>query len=111
MSHLVYLGTLLWVLGCLALMDRRWRLVFWADPRRAALVLGFGFAFFLVWDLVALGLRLYARGRSGLMTGIELAPDLPLEELFFVALLPYLTMVLHGLGLRAATRVASRRAT
>ena len=34
------------------------------------------------------------------MTGIEVAPELPLEELFFVAFLPYVTMVLHGLGRR-----------
>ena len=97
MAHLTYLASLLWVLGCMAALDRHGRLFFWADPRRAALVFGFGFALFLTWDLVALDLELYERGRSAYMSGIEVAPELPIEELFFVAFLPYLTMVLHGL--------------
>jgi lycopene cyclase domain-containing protein len=99
-TSLVYLVSLVFVLVCMALTDRRWKLFFWADARRAAAVFAFGFGLFLVWDLVALHHELYERGRSELMTGIELAPELPVEELFFVAFLPYLTMVLHGLGRR-----------
>ena len=104
MTQLVYLGSLVAVLGCLVLMDHRWRLFFWADARRAWVVFAAGFAFFLAWDLAALELGLYERGRSEFMTGLEIAPDLPVEELFFVAFLPYLTMVLHGLGLRFVLR-------
>jgi lycopene cyclase domain-containing protein len=99
-TSLVYLLSLALVLVCMALTDRHWKLFFWADARRAAVVFGFGFALFLAWDLVALHYELYERGRSELMTGIEVAPELPVEELFFVAFLPYLTMVLHGLGRR-----------
>lgn len=99
-AHLAYLASLIVVLGCLAVTDRRWRLFLWADPRRAGVVLAAGIGFFLLWDVAALGLGLYERGASAYMTGIELAPDFPLEELFFVAFLPYLTMVLHGLAVR-----------
>jgi lycopene cyclase domain-containing protein len=95
-----YLLSLLALLACMASVDRRWRLFFWADARRAAVVFAVGFALFLGWDLVALRFELYERGRSELMTGIELARDLPLEELLFVAFLPYVTMVLHGLAVR-----------
>ena len=56
-----------------------------------------GFVFFLVWDLVAIRLEVYARGESPAMTGIEVAPELPLEELFFIVFLCYVTGVLHGL--------------
>lgn len=100
MTQLVYLLSLVAVLGCMAATDRRWRLFFWADAKRAWSVFATGFVLFLVWDLVALELRLYERGRSEFMTGVEVAPDLPVEELFFVAFLPYLTMVLHGLLVR-----------
>jgi lycopene cyclase domain-containing protein len=99
-TSLVYLLSLVAVLGCMALTDRRWKLFFWADPRRAAVVFAAGFALFLAWDVVALQQELYERGRSEWMTGIEVAPELPVEELFFLAFLPYLTMVLHGLGRR-----------
>jgi lycopene cyclase domain-containing protein len=106
-TSLVYLLSLVAVLVCMALTDRRWKLFFWSDARRAAVVFAFGFVLFLVWDLVALHFELYERGRSEWMTGIEVAPELPVEELFFVAFLPYLTMVLHGLGRRFLLREES----
>jgi lycopene cyclase domain-containing protein len=105
-TSLVYLVSLVLVLGCLTLTDRRWRLFFWADARRAGVVFAVGFLLFLVWDLVALHHELYERGRSEFMTGIEVAPELPVEELFFVAFLPYLTMVMHGLARRLVGRPA-----
>ena len=42
------------------------------------------------------------------MTGMQLAPELPLEELFFLALLCYLTMNLVRAGARAHRRRARR---
>ena len=95
MTQGAYLLVLLLGLGCMALIDHRWRLVLWADARRGALVLGTGVALFLLWDVCALTLGLYRRGGSTLMTGIEIAPDLPLEEIFFILFLCYLTLVLH----------------
>jgi lycopene cyclase domain-containing protein len=82
---------------CMGLVDHRWRLFLFARPGRAVLVVTAGVVFFLAWDLVAIGLDIYRRGESPAMTGIELVPDLPLEEVFFVVFLCYLTMVLHGL--------------
>lgn len=92
-----YLGALLVALACIALVDRRLRLVLWADGRRAAVVLAIGIAFFLLWDVLAIGAGFYERGGSRAMTGVMLAPDLPLEELVFVTFLSYLTLVLHAL--------------
>jgi lycopene cyclase domain-containing protein len=107
--HLLYLTSLLVCLACMALVDRRWRLVLWSSrPWRAALVLAAGTVLFLVWDVVAIDAGFYARG-GALMTGIELAPHLPLEELFFIMFLCYVTLVLHGLvGLLLARRDARR---
>jgi lycopene cyclase domain-containing protein len=106
-TSLVYLLSLVVVLGCMAITDRRWKLFFWADPRRASVVFAFGFLLFLTWDVVALHQQLYERGRSEWMTGIEVAPELPVEELFFLAFLPYLTMVLHGLARRVVLKEGS----
>lgn len=92
-----YLGALLVALGCLALVDRRWRLVLWADPRRAVTVLGVGVVGFLAWDLVAVHLGFYRRGSSPVLTGLQIAPEVPMEEVFFVLLLCYVTLVLHRL--------------
>ena len=76
----------------MVVLDRRFRLFFWAAPRRAALVLILGVAFFVVWDLFGIGLGIFFRGETDFMTGLQVAPELPVEELFFLALLCYLTM-------------------
>jgi lycopene cyclase domain-containing protein len=89
---LAYLLSLLAVLAAMALIDRRFRLFFWRDATRAALVLGIGVAFLLAWDLVGIGAGIFYRGETVLMTGVQLAPELPVEELFFLTFLCYLTM-------------------
>lgn len=93
MSYL-YLTVLLVSLCCLVLIDRRYRLFFWRAPARAGIVLAVGVAFFLAWDLAGIGLGIFARGGSAYLTGWMLAPELPVEELFFLAFLCYLTMIL-----------------
>lgn len=108
MTGLLYLGSVIGATLCMALVDLRWRLFLFARPVKALFVLAAGFSFFLVWDLVALELAVYRRGESPAMTGIEVLPELPLEELFFILFLCYLTMVLHCLVLRALDRRRSR---
>lgn len=95
----VYLAALIVSIGSMALVDRRWRLVLWADARRGAIVLAIGVVLFLGWDASAIGLGYFSRGHGGALTGIEIAPHLPLEELFFLTFLCYLTLVLHRLVL------------
>ncbi|HEY0258593.1 MAG TPA: lycopene cyclase domain-containing protein [Lacisediminihabitans sp.] len=90
----VYLLCLVAALGCLVLIDRRYRLVFWRDARRGAVVLAVGLVFFLAWDLLGIGLGIFSRGETAFMSGVLLAPELPVEELFFLLFLCYLTMVL-----------------
>ena len=93
---LLYLLALLIALTGMVLLDRRFRLFFWAAPRRAALVLLVGVAFFVAWDLAGIGLGIFFRGETSFMTGLQVAPELPVEELFFLTLLCYLTMNLYG---------------
>lgn len=103
MSFLYVIALCIALAGMVAL-DRRFRLFFWVSPRRAALVLFVGIAFFVAWDLAGIGLGIFFRGETEFMTGVQLAPELPLEELFFLALLCYLTMNLFGALERRRTR-------
>lgn len=112
---MIYLVSLLVSLGCMVLLDRRFRLVLWRAPRTGAVVLAGGLGFFLAWDLVAIASQHYAAGKSEAMTGIMLAPELPLEEILFILFLSYLTLVLRGLfmlalGGRARTDRTDRQA-
>lgn len=93
---ILYLLTLLVSIGGMVVLDWRLRLFFWKSPGRAAAVLGIGLAFFLAWDLAGISLRIFHRGETTVMTGVLLAPDLPIEEFFFLAFLCYLTMNLFG---------------
>jgi lycopene cyclase domain-containing protein len=101
----VYLAGLLVALTGMVLLDRRFRFFYWSNAKRAGIVHAIGIAFFLVWDLFGIGQGLFFRGETSFMTGILLGPELPLEELFFLALLTYMTMNLFA----AATQFFARR--
>lgn len=94
---LLYLAALCVSLGAMVLLDWRYRLFFWRSPGRATVVLVIGVAFFLAWDLLGIGFGIFHRGETVFMTGVQLGPELPLEEAFFLAFLCYLTMnLVHG---------------
>jgi len=105
----LYLLALAVALTGMVVLDRRFRLFFWQDARRAAIVLVVGVLFFLVWDVAGINLGIFFRGETDFMTGLQVAPELPLEEIFFLTLLCYLTMNLYsGLG-RVVARFNSAR--
>ncbi|GAA1360218.1 lycopene cyclase domain-containing protein [Arthrobacter rhombi] len=91
---MAYLLLLLALLGCMALLDARFRLFFWARPLAAVLVSAVGLGYFLSWDLFAISAGIFLHRESPLMTGIMLGPELPLEEPVFLLFLVYQTMVL-----------------
>ena len=92
----LYLASILGSTLGMGILDLRWRLAAFAQGALTAKVVLVGLGFFLCWDVVAIALGIYERGDSPGMTGIEVAPELPLEELFFILFLSYLTLVLHG---------------
>ena len=107
---LLYLTALLLTIGCMMLIDRRWRLFFWRDPMAAALTTAIGVAFFLLWDIAGISQGIYFRGETSFMTGILVGPELPLEEVFFLTLLCYLTMnLVNGFSRLADHHVARAR--
>lgn len=101
---LLYLAALLIALTGMVLLDRRFGLFFWAAPWRAAIVLCVGVIFFLAWDLAGVGLGIFFRGETAFMTGLQVWPEVPLEEVFFLTLLCYLTMNVYGYARRWLTR-------
>lgn len=106
----LYLLALLVSLTGMVVLDRRFRLFFWDDARRAAIILPVGILFFLVWDLFGIGLGIFFRGETAFMTGLQVAHELPVEEVFFLALLGYVTMNGFGAVRRVMERGAARAA-
>lgn len=107
---MTYLLVLVAVIGCMALMDARWRLFLWRRPVAGAVVLAVGLAYFLWWDVWAIAEGIFLHRDSPLMTGIMLADQLPLEEAFFLLFLSYLTMVLFTGAVRVLEHRSARRA-
>ena len=95
LGHAYLLCGLVSLAGTLV-VDRRWRLFLFADPRRAVPVLGVGALLLLLVDLVAIRHGFYRRGEGSSLSGLEVLPHLPVEEVVFVVFLCHLTMVLHG---------------
>lgn len=103
----VYLTALLLSLGCMLLLDWRFRLFFWRDAVSALVVTVVGLAFFLVWDVAGIANGIFLRGDAMIATGIVLAPELPLEEPVFLLFLVVCTMVLYT----GAVRILAHRRT
>lgn len=91
---MIYLSVLIGLLLCMVALDARFRLFVFHRPLPALLVLLLGTAFFLAWDLAAIGQGIFLHIDSPLMTGVMVAPHLPLEEIVFLLFLCYQTMVL-----------------
>ena len=104
----LYLAALLIALTGMVLLDRRFGLFFWRDPWRAAIVLVVGVLFFLAWDLAGVTLGIFFRGETAFMTGLQVWPEVPLEEVFFLTLLCYLTMNVYGAADRKSGSSVSR---
>ncbi|MGK0721916.1 lycopene cyclase domain-containing protein [Leucobacter sp. W1478] len=102
----LYLAALLVGIGCMLLLDHRFRLFFWHDAAIASLITVLGTALFLVWDIAGIALGIFLRGDSPVATGIVLAPELPLEEPVFLIFLVLCTMIIYT----ASVRLLSSRA-
>ncbi len=95
----LYLGGLLFSLAGMIILDWRYKLFFFAHAIRAAIVLAVTVVFFVVWDVVGISAGIFFTGSRQWLTGVFLAPDFPLEEVFFLILLGYVTMnTFNGLG-------------
>ena len=100
-----YAACLLFSLFGMLMLDWRHRLFWFADARRAAIVHVVGVAAFLLWDAGGIALGVFFRGETPYMTGVLLAPELPVEELLFLIFLYWLTMNVYT----GAVRLLERR--
>lgn len=91
--NFLYLAALLVSLAGLAALDRKHKLAFAKNPKAAAIAIAIPYIFFVIWDAAGIALGIFFKGQSQFLTGIMIAPEFPLEELFFLALLCYTTLI------------------
>jgi lycopene cyclase domain-containing protein len=88
----LYLVALVASLLGMFLLDYRFKLVFFRDWLAGSVAIIAGIAFFLVWDLFGIANGIFFRGETPSLTGLLVAPELPIEEVFFLTLLCYTTL-------------------
>lgn len=88
-----YLSILIFSLIGLYLLDRTHQLAFTVNPKRAFLAMVPAYVLFLLWDVLGIMNGIFFRGENSLLIGVEIFPDFPIEELLFLALLCYSTLI------------------
>lgn len=109
MTEWLYAAALLMSLMGLAALDWRHRLALFPETRRTLATIGLGVAFFVVWDLLGVGLGIFFRGDAPYLSGVLVAPEVPVEELLFLTLLCYQTLLLWRAFDRRAARAMPPR--
>lgn len=88
-----YLSALVISILGLGAIDKKHRLALFTNPVATIISVFVSVLIFLAWDLAGIALGIFFIGPATFVTGIELAPELPLEELFFLILLCYSALV------------------
>lgn len=79
----------------MAVIDWRYRLAFWHNRRRTVLTIGSAVAVFVIWDILGIALGIFFHGGSEFTLPYRLLPEFPIEEIFFLVLLCYCTLVIY----------------
>lgn len=80
---------------CLGLIDRKYKLAFFYDRPRTIAVIAMLLGFFLIWDIAGVALGIFFKGGSEYTIGFDIMSNIPIEELFFLTLLTYLSLILY----------------
>ena len=81
----------------MGLIDFKHKLAMFAQPLRTAITIAVAVIVFLAWDLVGIAQGIFFRGSGPYLTGLTIAAELPIEEVFFLTLLSY-TILISYLG-------------
>lgn len=93
-----YAIALLISIAGLTVIDRRFKLAYWFSvPRTGETIVG-SMLVFIVWDALGIGLGIFFHGGSRYTLPYRLAPEFPIEELLFLYLLSYVTLLLYRAG-------------
>lgn len=91
----LYLAGLIIAIGCLVIVDYKFKLAFFYQWQRTLMTLLIAIWLFIVWDIFGIKLGIFFHGDSQFSLPIRIIPEFPLEELFFLFLLTYVTLLIY----------------
>ncbi|KAA0919031.1 lycopene cyclase domain-containing protein [Dietzia sp. ANT_WB102] len=109
MIGLAYLAVQVISITGILVIDHRWKLAAFRAPAATALAVTASVALLLTWDVLGVRSGVFFRGQTDFMTGLLVAPEIPLEEVVFLAFLSHLALVCATGVVRAVEHASSRR--
>ncbi len=94
MIRYLYILALSISLAGMGIIDWRFKLALFTERRRSLLTIGAAVGLFCLWDIAGIMLNIFFTGTSPYITGWYLGPDFPIEELFFLTLFTYTTLII-----------------
>lgn len=92
-----YLIALIVIIVCLILVDKKFSLAFFYRLKQTAMTLVLSMWLFIVWDLFGIKLGIFYHGNSLYSLPFRIVPEFPIEELFFLFVLTYSTLLTYRL--------------
>jgi lycopene cyclase domain-containing protein len=93
-SFFYLFALLISILGLVGI-DKRHSLALFRYPLPTLVSISVAVIIFLIWDVVGISLGIFFRGSTIFLSGLLLGPELPVEELFFLILLSYNTLLAY----------------
>lgn len=93
-QHLVYAGGLLGALFCMGLIDYRNQFAWFKDRRRTIQTIGLAVFIFVIWDIAGIVAGIFTDGDGKYRSGLQLGPHFPIEEILFLTLLTYTSLII-----------------
>jgi lycopene cyclase domain-containing protein len=91
----------------LGAIDWRYRLaIFSSERRRSLITIAIAVSLFIVWDALGIFLGIFFHAGSPYGLPLRLAPEFPLEELFFLTLLCYNALIVYRFAGRSKQKKA-----
>lgn len=109
MIGLAYLAVQAVSFAGIAVIDHRWTLAFFRARAATVLAVTAAVTLFLTWDVLGVRSGVFFRGQTDFMTGLLVAPEIPVEEVVFLAFLSYLALVAANGVVRAVDHVRGGR--
>ncbi|MCX6805644.1 MAG: lycopene cyclase domain-containing protein [Patescibacteria group bacterium] len=96
-SNFFYIVILLFSITAIALVDWRFKLVFFLDAKASMLAIGLSALLLLCFDVAGIVIGIFTTNQIYVSGWYFVTPNLPIEEFIFLFLLGYVTLMVYQL--------------
>lgn len=93
-QHAVYGIALLVSIFCMGLIDYRHNYAWFKDRTRTIKTVGLSVLVFVAWDIAGIVAGIFSDGDGKYRSGLQLGPHFPIEEILFLILLSYTSLII-----------------